>query len=177
MQHPDVAIKAQKEIENVVGSDRLPTFADRPALPYIDAVMSEVLRWGTPVPLGLAHPATPLYSLTRPWAPSILLAVSQGFHTVLWMTTSTTACTSREALSSSETSGNSRPSPAMIVQMEHRAGCHRYSLTSPLSTQEHDSQPGALSRPGRVPSRALHADGGPGDRVQARPPQRGLWVW
>ncbi|KAI0764993.1 cytochrome P450 [Fomes fomentarius] len=66
MLHPDVAIKAQKEIENVVGSDRLPTFADRPALPYIDAVMSEVLRWGTPVPLAqLFHPATPSYSRGR----------------------------------------------------------------------------------------------------------------
>ncbi len=52
LQHPEVAKKAQREIETVVGLDRYPTFADRAALPYVDAVMSEVLRWGTPVPLG-----------------------------------------------------------------------------------------------------------------------------
>ncbi|RPD65433.1 cytochrome P450 [Lentinus tigrinus ALCF2SS1-6] len=55
LQHPEVAKKAQKEIETVVGADRFPTFADRVSLPYVDAVMSEVLRWGTPVPLGLPH--------------------------------------------------------------------------------------------------------------------------
>ncbi|RDX54448.1 cytochrome P450 [Lentinus brumalis] len=55
LQHPEVAKKAQREIETVVGLDRYPTFADRAALPYVDAVMSEVLRWGTPVPLGLPH--------------------------------------------------------------------------------------------------------------------------
>ena len=52
IQHPEVAKKAQQEIESVVGTDRLPTFADRASLPYVDAVMREVLRWGTPVPLG-----------------------------------------------------------------------------------------------------------------------------
>ena len=52
IQHPEVAKKAQQEIERVVGTDRLPTFTDRASLPYVDAVMREVLRWGTPVPLG-----------------------------------------------------------------------------------------------------------------------------
>lgn len=53
--HPEVLRKAQAELDAVVGPARLPTFADRPALPYLDAVMSEVLRWGVPVPLGLPH--------------------------------------------------------------------------------------------------------------------------
>ncbi|KAH9894123.1 cytochrome P450 [Cubamyces lactineus] len=53
--HPDVAAKARAEIDSVVGTDRLPTFSDRPSLPYVDAVMSECLRWGAPVPLGLPH--------------------------------------------------------------------------------------------------------------------------
>ena len=52
MLHPQVAKKAQMEIEAAVGTDRLPTLADRPSLPYVNALMSEVLRWGTPVPLG-----------------------------------------------------------------------------------------------------------------------------
>lgn len=53
--HPDVLAKAQSEMDAVVGPGRLPTFSDRPALPYLEAVMSEVLRWGVPVPLGLPH--------------------------------------------------------------------------------------------------------------------------
>ncbi|GJE98219.1 cytochrome P450 [Phanerochaete sordida] len=53
--HPEVLKKAQAELDAVVGSQRLPTFEDRPNLPYLDAVMSEVLRWGVPVPLGLPH--------------------------------------------------------------------------------------------------------------------------
>lgn len=34
MAHPEVLEKAQKEIDAVVGSDRLPTFEDRSSLPY-----------------------------------------------------------------------------------------------------------------------------------------------
>ncbi|EJF63642.1 cytochrome P450 [Dichomitus squalens LYAD-421 SS1] len=47
--------KAQKEIDSIVGPGRLPTFADRLDLPYIEAVFNEILRWSTPVPLGLPH--------------------------------------------------------------------------------------------------------------------------
>ena len=50
--HPECFKKAQKEIDTVVGRDRLPTFEDRPSLPYLECIMSEVLRWGVPVPLG-----------------------------------------------------------------------------------------------------------------------------
>lgn len=50
--HPEVAFKARKEIDSVVGTGRLPTLSDRPSLPYVNAVMSECLRWGAPVPLG-----------------------------------------------------------------------------------------------------------------------------
>lgn len=34
IKHPEALAKAQKEIDSVVGSDRLPTFADRASLPY-----------------------------------------------------------------------------------------------------------------------------------------------
>ena len=44
--------KAQNEIDRVIGSDRLPTFDDRPNLPFIDAIVKETLRWGTVVPMG-----------------------------------------------------------------------------------------------------------------------------
>lgn len=42
--HPDAAKRAQAEIDDVVGSDRLPTFDDRPQLPYIDCILKEVHR-------------------------------------------------------------------------------------------------------------------------------------
>ena len=56
--NPDVRRRAQVEIDRVVGHDRLPSYADRSDLPYTEAIMKEVLRWRTPVPLGqlpLAH--------------------------------------------------------------------------------------------------------------------------
>ncbi|KAF8629505.1 hypothetical protein AX17_005631 [Amanita inopinata Kibby_2008] len=55
MDYPEVLEKAQKEIDAVVGTDRLPTFEDRPMLPYVEAVMKEAWRWGVPVPLSLPH--------------------------------------------------------------------------------------------------------------------------
>ncbi|PSR73546.1 hypothetical protein PHLCEN_2v10465 [Hermanssonia centrifuga] len=50
--NPEALAKAQKEIDTVVGTARLPEFSDRESLPYIKCVMNEVLRWGAPVPLG-----------------------------------------------------------------------------------------------------------------------------
>ncbi|EAU84016.2 cytochrome P450 [Coprinopsis cinerea okayama7 len=47
---PEVQKKAQAEIDAVVGSDRLPTFEDRQNLPYINALVSEVLRWHAVAP-------------------------------------------------------------------------------------------------------------------------------
>lgn len=43
---------AQSEIDSVVGNERLPTFEDRPNLPYNNALFLEVLRWHTVVPTG-----------------------------------------------------------------------------------------------------------------------------
>lgn len=42
---PEVQRKAQDEIDSIVGSSRLPTFADRGSLPYVNAVVKEALRW------------------------------------------------------------------------------------------------------------------------------------
>lgn len=48
--------KAQSEIDLVCESQgRLPTFADKPSLPYVEALVLEVLRWGAITPLGLPH--------------------------------------------------------------------------------------------------------------------------
>ncbi|KAJ3547603.1 hypothetical protein NM688_g5386 [Phlebia brevispora] len=53
--YPDVQRKAQEEIDKVIGTDRLPTSADRDALPYIDALVTEVLRWNPVSPIGGPH--------------------------------------------------------------------------------------------------------------------------
>lgn len=50
--HPAVMRRAQEELDTVVGTDRLPTFSDRPNLPYIEAIVKEVARWNTVVPMG-----------------------------------------------------------------------------------------------------------------------------
>ena len=52
MMHPEAQRKAQAEIDKVVGSDRLPTLADQPSLPYVDALVKEVFRWNPVAPLG-----------------------------------------------------------------------------------------------------------------------------
>ncbi|KAJ7755646.1 cytochrome P450 [Mycena maculata] len=55
--YPAVQAKAQREIDAVVGGDRLPTFADREDLPFVDALVKEVLRWHSVVPTGVPHRA------------------------------------------------------------------------------------------------------------------------
>ncbi|KAH7906297.1 cytochrome P450 [Hygrophoropsis aurantiaca] len=55
VQHPEVLARAQAEIDAVVGSNRLPSSDDREDLPYCNAIFTECLRWGVPVPLNLPH--------------------------------------------------------------------------------------------------------------------------
>ena len=50
--YPDIQRKAQDELDVVTGRERLPTFEDRPQLPFVDAVCKEVLRWRPVAPLG-----------------------------------------------------------------------------------------------------------------------------
>ncbi|WYZ44616.1 hypothetical protein EsH8_VII_001052 [Colletotrichum jinshuiense] len=52
---PDVQRKAQEEIDRVVGQNRLPNIADRENLPYVEAVVNEVMRWHPIGPMGLPH--------------------------------------------------------------------------------------------------------------------------
>ena len=50
--YPEVQAKAQAELDQVVGWDRLPELSDRPNLPYLRSIMAEVLRWSPAAPLG-----------------------------------------------------------------------------------------------------------------------------
>jgi len=52
---PEVQRRAQAELDSVVGRDRLPTFADAPRLPYVCAIVREVLRWRPVIPFGVPH--------------------------------------------------------------------------------------------------------------------------
>ena len=50
--YPEAQRKAQEELDCLLGGERLPTFSDRRALPYVEALCTEVLRWRQPTPLG-----------------------------------------------------------------------------------------------------------------------------
>jgi hypothetical protein len=50
--YPDVQLRAQAELDSVVGRNRLPEFSNKKDLPYVNAVMSECLRWIPVVPMG-----------------------------------------------------------------------------------------------------------------------------
>ena len=49
--YPEVFKKAQAEVDSVVGNERLPTMEDRDALPYVNAICTELLRWNVLIPL------------------------------------------------------------------------------------------------------------------------------
>ena len=52
---PEVQCRAQAELDAVVSRARLPTYADAPRLPYVRAIVKEVLRWRPTVRLGTPH--------------------------------------------------------------------------------------------------------------------------
>jgi hypothetical protein len=53
--YPDTLAKAQEELENVVGANRLPDFSDKENLPYVNALIKEVMRFFPILPLGVPH--------------------------------------------------------------------------------------------------------------------------
>ena len=57
---PEIQQRAQEELNKVIGRPdspefRLPSFDDRPNLPYIQAIMKEALRWRPPIATGIPH--------------------------------------------------------------------------------------------------------------------------
>ena len=53
--YPEWQLKVQKELDEVVGDDRLPSFDDWPNLPTVRAAMKETLRWRPVVPGGALY--------------------------------------------------------------------------------------------------------------------------
>ncbi|XP_072789050.1 uncharacterized protein CYP2J40 [Taeniopygia guttata] len=56
--YPHIQEKVQQEIDAVVGQCRQPSMAEKEKMPYTSAVLSEVLRVGNMVPLGVPRMAT-----------------------------------------------------------------------------------------------------------------------
>ncbi|KIK74882.1 hypothetical protein PAXRUDRAFT_835861 [Paxillus rubicundulus Ve08.2h10] len=63
MHHPEVQVRAQVEIDRVIGTQRLPDFEDRPAMPYVDALVRETLRCHPALPIGDSDSLTFQYVL------------------------------------------------------------------------------------------------------------------
>ena len=61
---PEVQKRAQAELDSVISRDRLPTYDDKPRLPYIEAMSKELLRWHMVTPLGAG---SPLLSTAPSW--------------------------------------------------------------------------------------------------------------
>ncbi|XP_070556175.1 cytochrome P450 2U1-like [Ptychodera flava] len=56
--YPDVQAKVHKEIDDIIERDRLPLLSDKAKLPYCEAVILEVMRIRTIIPLNLPHETT-----------------------------------------------------------------------------------------------------------------------
>ena len=55
MAHPKIQSRVQKELDDVTSRNRFPRISDKPDLPYTEAVLCEIQRIGTIVPLALPH--------------------------------------------------------------------------------------------------------------------------
>ncbi|XP_057647824.1 cytochrome P450 2D20-like [Chionomys nivalis] len=53
--HPDVQSRVQQEIDEVIGQVRRPEMADQARMPYTNAVIHEVQRFGDLVPVNIPH--------------------------------------------------------------------------------------------------------------------------
>eukprot|EP01065_Artemidia_motanka_P046321 TRINITY_DN6992_c0_g3_i3.p1 TRINITY_DN6992_c0_g3~~TRINITY_DN6992_c0_g3_i3.p1 ORF type:complete len:535 (+),score=182.19 TRINITY_DN6992_c0_g3_i3:63-1667(+) len=53
--YPETQRKVQEELEREVGPGRLPSYEDRDRLPYLNAVILELMRWKHFAPFGLPH--------------------------------------------------------------------------------------------------------------------------
>lgn len=58
IRNPRVQAKCHAELDQVIGRDRNPRLGDRERLPYIEAVIAEVLRLGDTTPVGVPHSAS-----------------------------------------------------------------------------------------------------------------------
>ncbi|KAJ7679159.1 cytochrome P450 [Mycena polygramma] len=80
---PSFIPKAQKELDTVVGPDRMPTFEDFDDLPFIQAIVNETLRWRPVAVLGgTPHASTEDFAYQGMFIPkgSTIIANLWGIH-------------------------------------------------------------------------------------------------
>ncbi|KAF5338689.1 hypothetical protein D9758_017575 [Tetrapyrgos nigripes] len=53
--YPDAQLRAQQELDDILGRGQMPTLEDRPSLPYIEAILRELMRWHPAGPMGIPH--------------------------------------------------------------------------------------------------------------------------
>ncbi|TEB33482.1 cytochrome P450 [Coprinellus micaceus] len=58
VKYPEIQVKAQEELDTVVGHGRLPGHEDKDKLIYLQALMMEMLRWYSVTPFALPHTST-----------------------------------------------------------------------------------------------------------------------
>ncbi|XP_068081913.1 probable cytochrome P450 304a1 [Anabrus simplex] len=58
MHYPEICSNVQKELDTVVGRNKLPSLNDRPSLPYTEATLRESMRRTTLTPISVPHRAT-----------------------------------------------------------------------------------------------------------------------
>ncbi|XP_006455052.1 hypothetical protein AGABI2DRAFT_209318 [Agaricus bisporus var. bisporus H97] len=58
LKNRDVQCEVQRELDSVIGSDRMPTMSDLSRLPYLSAVIKETLRWNPVAPLSVPRMTT-----------------------------------------------------------------------------------------------------------------------
>jgi hypothetical protein len=66
--YPAVFKKAQKEIDAVVGTQRIPSISDKVDLPYTTALIRELFRWTVVVPNGSCKPILLLAIYTKTYS-------------------------------------------------------------------------------------------------------------
>lgn len=65
VKNPRVQLKAQEELDRVIGVNRVMTESDFPSLPYLQCVVKESLRLHPPTPLMLPHRANTAVKIGR----------------------------------------------------------------------------------------------------------------
>ena len=58
LKYPHITERIHKEIDRVIGSHRPPALDDRAKMPYMDAVIHEMQRFGDLIPMGVPHTVT-----------------------------------------------------------------------------------------------------------------------
>ena len=54
-EYPEIQAKVAEELDKVIGRDRLPSLKDRGNVPYSEATLYEIFRYGSVAPLAVPH--------------------------------------------------------------------------------------------------------------------------